>query len=106
MEHAGKGSNDEEIANDIRQQLGQTATAQRESDDSDSSAERASVDFEHSDRNCNSGDQRGRGVLQACGVRWGRRGRGGSKSQYTCKMSYFFIFPYTVMTKLSFSAVF
>ena len=46
-----------------------------------SSAERASVDFEHSARICNSGDQRGRGGPHARGVRWGRRRRGRSTSQ-------------------------
>ena len=80
MEHSGKGSDDEEIADDVRQLLGQTAPAQRGSDDWDSSAERASMDFEHSDGNCNSGDKRGRGGLRACGVRRGRKGRGRSKS--------------------------
>ena len=64
----GKGSDDEEIADDVHQLLGQTAPAQRESDDSDI-------------RNSNSGDQRGRGGLHACGVRPGRRGRGRTKSQ-------------------------
>ena len=42
-----------------------------------SSAERASVDFEHSARNCNSGDQRGRGGQR--GGRQGRRGKVGVK---------------------------
>ena len=50
LEHDGKGSKDEEIANDVRQLLGQTVPAQRESDDLDSSAKQASADFEHSER--------------------------------------------------------
>ena len=67
LERNGKGSNDEKIVDDVRQLLGQTAPAQR--DDSDSSVEIARVDFEHSDRNCDSGAQRGDG--------WGRGGGGG-----------------------------
>ena len=39
------------------------------------------MDFEHSARICNSGDQRERGGLRARGVRRGRRGRGRSTSQ-------------------------
>ena len=50
LEHDGKGSSDEEIADDVCHLLGQNVPAQRESDDSDSSAEQASVDFEHSER--------------------------------------------------------
>ena len=49
-EHDGKGSIDEKIADCVRQLLGQTAQTQSESDDSDSSAEQASIDFEHSER--------------------------------------------------------
>ena len=80
LEHNG---NDKEIANNVCQLLGQTAPAQREWGDSYlySSAERASVDFEHSARICNGGDQRERGGPHACGVRRVRRGRGRSTSQ-------------------------
>ena len=50
LEHDGKVNDDEEIADDVRQLLCQTVPAQRESDDSDSSTERVSVDFEHNER--------------------------------------------------------
>ena len=46
----GKGSNNEKIADEIRQLLGKNARAQRDSDDSDSRAEQAIVDSEHSER--------------------------------------------------------
>ena len=48
--HDGKESEDEEITDCVRQLLGQTAPAQSKSGDSDSSAERVSMDFEHSER--------------------------------------------------------
>ena len=50
LEHDGEGSDDEETADDVRQLLGQTAPARRESEVSHSSAEQARVDFEHSER--------------------------------------------------------
>ena len=56
-----------EIVDNVRQLLGLTAPARRESGDSYlySIAERVSVDFEHKPRNSNSGDQRGRGGPRA-----------------------------------------
>ena len=50
VENKGKGSDDEEIADDVCRLLGQTAPAHRESDDSDGSVEQANADLEHSER--------------------------------------------------------